>query len=350
MKFVLDRLGNYSDEEILKEIRRVAELVPGLVLSRSAFGKHAKVSLTTVAHRFGTWRQALELAGIGHRYGGHAVPQKVRARLWTQMTDDEIIAEMHRVRRQNGKNTLTTRDVTRSDRIGVHTIKRRFGSWNAALRKAGIPKSPGRRLPDDVCFENMLRVWTHYGRAPRFEEMGRPPSTVSARPYLLRFGNWSGALRAFVERANSDGDPAKGAAEPRQADAAPVTRKAKPREQGDRGNVRHGLRFRVLARDRFKCVLCGRSPATDPECSLHVDHIIPFSRGGRTTEENLRTLCAECNVGRGNRHETDSSVSIPPCLTTESGGRTARLRPSATVRRRAPDRYARRSRPARPAR
>ena len=62
-----------------------------------------------------------------------------------------------------------------------------------------------------------------------------------------------------------------------------------------------GLRFRVLSRDRFRCVLCGDNPPSNNECVLHVDHIIPWSRGGKTREENLRTLCAICNIGRGNR-------------------------------------------------
>jgi len=61
-------------------------------------------------------------------------------------------------------------------------------------------------------------------------------------------------------------------------------------------------RFRILARDRFRCVLCGASPATDPSCVLHVDHIMPSSLGGPTERWNLRTLCASCNRGRGNRY------------------------------------------------
>ncbi|MGA3403370.1 MAG: HNH endonuclease [Acetobacteraceae bacterium] len=39
----------------------------------------------------------------------------------------------------------------------------------------------------------------------------------------------------------------------------------------------------------------------NPECFLHVDHILPWSRGGKTREDNLRTLCEICNVAGGNR-------------------------------------------------
>ena len=53
----------------------------------------------------------------------------------------------------------------------------------------------------------------------------------------------------------------------------------------------------------FKCVLCGNSPAVDPNCKLYVDHIIPFSRGGKTVDVNLRALCADYNIGRGNRFD-----------------------------------------------
>jgi 5-methylcytosine-specific restriction endonuclease McrA len=69
----------------------------------------------------------------------------------------------------------------------------------------------------------------------------------------------------------------------------------------DRRDPSIGLRFKVFQRDRFKCVLCGDHPARNAECVLHVDHLIPWSKGGKTRENNLRTLCATCNVGRGNR-------------------------------------------------
>ena len=56
-----------------------------------------------------------------------------------------------------------------------------------------------------------------------------------------------------------------------------------------------------MKRDGFKCVLCGDSPAKNPTCELHIDHITPWSHGGETIEENLRTLCSSCNLGRSNK-------------------------------------------------
>lgn len=59
----------------------------------------------------------------------------------------------------------------------------------------------------------------------------------------------------------------------------------------------NGLRFRVLARDRFRCVYCGRS-AKEDGVILEVDHVYPKSKGGKDTMENLVTACRECNQGK----------------------------------------------------
>jgi len=54
-------------------------------------------------------------------------------------------------------------------------------------------------------------------------------------------------------------------------------------------------RFNVFLRDRFECQYCG-----DPE-DLTFDHVIPRSRGGKTTWENVVTACAPCNLMKGGR-------------------------------------------------
>lgn len=35
---------------------------------------------------------------------------------------------------------------------------------------------------------------------------------------------------------------------------------------------------------------------------LHVDHVIPVSRGGKSVMDNLQTLCEDCNCGKGNKY------------------------------------------------
>ena len=63
-------------------------------------------------------------------------------------------------------------------------------------------------------------------------------------------------------------------------------------------NIPVTLRYQIMKRDNFKCVLCGASPAKDPNIELHIDHIIPWSKGGESTIDNLQTLCSVCNSGK----------------------------------------------------
>jgi hypothetical protein len=49
----------------------------------------------------------------------------------------------------------------------------------------------------------------------------------------------------------------------------------------------------ILARDNFRCVYCGET-----EADLHIDHIVPISRGGTNDESNLATACATCNSSK----------------------------------------------------
>lgn len=64
----------------------------------------------------------------------------------------------------------------------------------------------------------------------------------------------------------------------------------------ERAKLTDKLRYQVLKRDHYRCVICGRSAKDGVK--LHVDHIKPVSRGGKTTLSNLRTLCSDCNLGK----------------------------------------------------
>jgi len=69
----------------------------------------------------------------------------------------------------------------------------------------------------------------------------------------------------------------------------------------ERRAMTNELRYQILQRDGFRCQVCGRTQADGTV--LHIDHIMPVSKGGKTEPSNLRVLCAECNLGKGSKYD-----------------------------------------------
>jgi 5-methylcytosine-specific restriction endonuclease McrA len=57
-------------------------------------------------------------------------------------------------------------------------------------------------------------------------------------------------------------------------------------------------RFNVFLRDCFSCQYCGGAHHTS---ELTFDHLVPRSRGGRTSWDNVVTACTRCNLTKGSR-------------------------------------------------
>jgi 5-methylcytosine-specific restriction endonuclease McrA len=60
----------------------------------------------------------------------------------------------------------------------------------------------------------------------------------------------------------------------------------------------------IMKRDGYKCLYCG---ATE---NLTLDHILPSSRGGEDTWENLATCCGSCNVKKGNKTPGEANMPL----------------------------------------
>lgn len=70
--------------------------------------------------------------------------------------------------------------------------------------------------------------------------------------------------------------------------------KAEPREITRKG-ISESLRDKVFERDDYKCKFCGG------DNNLCLDHIKPFSHGGKTELDNIQTLCRQCNSKKSNK-------------------------------------------------
>lgn len=199
---------------------------------------------------------------------------------------EDLIADLKRVAKENNLVSVSQKLYGKLGKYTHKVFYANFGSWNNALIEAGLEISSHRNISTEDLFANIESVWVLLGRQPTYTEMNTSISRYSTKPYECRFGSWRKALLAFVEYVNET--PLSEIIAPEKTSQVKTSRNINPR-----------LRFLVMQRDYFKCCACGASPAKDPAVLLHVDHIIPWSKGGPTTMENLQTLCSECNLGKG---------------------------------------------------
>ena len=61
-------------------------------------------------------------------------------------------------------------------------------------------------------------------------------------------------------------------------------------------------KHRILKRDRYKCVYCGSNR------ELTIDHVLPKSRGGKNTWDNMVTCCGRCNCKKGDKTPEEAGM------------------------------------------
>lgn len=209
------------------------------------------------------------------------------------ITDEELISDLQRVAKKLKKDSITHFEIDEHGKYSTNTYVRRFGSWLKSLEKAEMKKTINMNTTEEELFQNLEEVWIKLGRQPNYGEMSAPLSRYHRGTYERRYGTWRKALEKFVEYINSEDKKTSEKA------IKKLKVETKTQHKTKRG-INWRLRFIVMRRDNFKCKICGRSPATNLNIILHVDHIKPYSKCGETVQENLQTLCSKCNIGKSN--------------------------------------------------
>lgn len=78
--------------------------------------------------------------------------------------------------------------------------------------------------------------------------------------------------------------------------AAALAKKAVRSKRDKTRRFRGAIRAQVAERDAWTCCYCGADTRRG-----HVDHVVPWSKGGQTNLENAAWSCASCNLKKSNR-------------------------------------------------
>ena len=207
---------------------------------------------------------------------------------------EDLLQDLKRVSNLLGSDTIKAADYNQHGKYAYTSFRNHFGTWKNALEEASLNRGRNWGSTIEDLLVNLKDVWIKLGRQPKYDEMTIPFSKFSSTAYAHKFGNWTKTLIAFQKYLEEDGEIESLSS----FEVTPSTDGHKTKR-----NPNWRLRFKVMKRDNFRCVACGRSPAKNPEVELHVDHIKPWSKGGETVIENLQTLCVKCNLGKGNLEE-----------------------------------------------
>jgi hypothetical protein len=169
-----------SNAELLTEIKHLAKTLEKTP-SIKEMDEAGKYSGTTYRDRFGTWNEAILAAGLELNTGN------------TELSDATLIENMRDFALALDR-TPTQEAMTEEGPHAPSTYVNHFGTWNEAVRKAGLePNTQGSKPSDQELIDELERVTTKLGKIPAQREFERE-SEMSISAYYNHFETWKAAI------------------------------------------------------------------------------------------------------------------------------------------------------------
>ena len=173
---------HYSDEELFEALKRKAESLGRTPMTRDVESDKSMPSAITYSNRFGSWNEALKAAGF-----------LVNAQ--ASYTNEELIGQLRAKAESLGRTP--TRDGVDSDKSmpSVKAYTNRFGSWNEALKAAGLLVNVQASYTNEELISRLRAKAESLGRTPTIKDTRSDKSMPSNETYADRFGSWNEALK-----------------------------------------------------------------------------------------------------------------------------------------------------------
>ncbi|WP_176696629.1 homing endonuclease associated repeat-containing protein [Haloparvum sedimenti] len=168
------------EEDLLADLKSVADIVGGTPSERE-YGVHGEYSVKTYCKRFGGWNSALRAAGF-------------EPNVEMNLSEETLTTALQGFAETLGRPP-TTDEMDRSGPYTSDSYKRAFGTWNRALRQAGLEVHSVWNVSEDDLISELNSLAEELGHVPRKDEM-RNQGNWSAAVYQEQFGSWNEALRA----------------------------------------------------------------------------------------------------------------------------------------------------------
>jgi 5-methylcytosine-specific restriction endonuclease McrA len=291
MDFILNEYhSNVSDDLLIDDLKETAKKLGKETLTVKEYDLTGKYHSSTMIRRFGGWINTCKKAGftLGEKQFSNS----------KEIDSNDFIEDLRFVADKLNKNTVTREEYKKNGKYYATAIEKRFNGWTNALENAQLNINCDRDISNESLFDEIENIWIKLGRQPTTKDIKNGISKYALNTYSRRFGGWRNSLISFLKYIDSPEKTIRSESKISKNDDQNINDKDQKHKTPRDVNLR--LRFLVLKRDNFSCKICGASPAKDPSVVLHIDHIIPWSKGGETVIDNLQTLCEKCNLGKSN--------------------------------------------------
>lgn len=267
------RWRHFSEAEIKDEIQRVDDIVDS-VPSVKDIEEESKISISTLAYRFGKFKDALRAAGIDPK------PAKI--------PKEELIDAMLSLADKKDRPPFQE-EMNADGRYSFSVYVNRWGSWLNAKEAAGLDtkqRKPSLRVSEQEAIQDLQDLASEMGRCPSYYEY-QDEGQYSVGLFKQKFGSWTDAKdeagfgRGRVNANYGTDEDTNG----------PVY-----------GPSWLSQREKARERDGFECQSCGMTKEEHLEkydTVPHVHHITPWHQfedhEERNKLSNLIVLCVPCH-------------------------------------------------------
>lgn len=281
---------NVTDDELLNDLRAVVKKENTNWLSEKAYAKKGQFSPNTIRKRFNSWEEALERIGLtkeNKKFKNHlACP-----------SNEALINDIRETAKKLGKETITCGEYDKYGKYGKSCARNRYGKWEDVLKAAGLGATGFHNsgVTNEQLLEAIYKAWERLGRQPKSGDIRNKEVPYGLTTYINRFGSWRNCMIEFAKYVW------------KRNKQVVVLPKASPIEHKTGRTPSAKLRTKIFERDNATCQLCGINNEKETGVKLVIDHIIPYSRGGETTYDNLQVLCRKCNIKKSNKLKHQSA-------------------------------------------
>jgi len=177
--FEPNRVKNVDKNKLKNEIRRLNEEYDRPPTS-GEMEQNGDYSVGTFDRAFGSWNDALIAAGFDPHNR-------------SDIPDEELLAELKRLGSELGR-TPTAVDMESKGEFGHATYQNSFDSWNDAIREANLTENVRSDIPRSELIDEIHSLRNRLDRTPKKREMDQQ-GQFDSTTYMAEFGTWNEALR-----------------------------------------------------------------------------------------------------------------------------------------------------------